>query len=81
MTKPKTAEPTERTEAQILTEIDSKNVALVTAKRETDALLSRRRSLLIEGNGDGVHEIGSAIARASNTSRVILYLSCANACN
>jgi hypothetical protein len=59
----KTAEP--RSEAQILTDIDARNAALAAARHETSVLLSRRRSLLIAADIDAVHEIGSAISRAS----------------
>ena len=59
----KTIEP--RSEAQILTDIDARNVALAAARHEIDALFSRRRSLLIVADIDAVHEIGSEISRAS----------------
>jgi hypothetical protein len=55
----------ERSETQILRDIDARNVALAAARHEMDALFSRRRSLLIEADVDAVHEIGSAISRAS----------------
>ena len=65
----KTAEP--RSEAQILGDIDAKNAALAEARHEIDVLLSRRQGLLIEADVDAVHEIGSAISRASVNVEIV----------